>query len=97
MKKKKGTTGQGGIWLIRVAVAAIVLVLVISGIGVWQKIRIYQEEADTLQTQLENQEARTAQLDAYELYMETDEYVEEVAREQLGMAYPNEILFRPED
>ena len=30
-------------------------------------------------------------------YMQTDEYVEDVARSQLGLIYPDEIVVKPEE
>ena len=32
-----------------------------------------------------------------EKYMQTDEYVEDVARSQLGLIYPDEIVVKPEE
>ncbi len=36
---------------------------------------------------------RADEIEEYKLYTETDEYVEQIAREKLGMVYPDEIIF----
>lgn len=36
---------------------------------------------------------RTEEIEEFKLYTETDEYVEQIAREKLGMVYPDEIIF----
>lgn len=36
---------------------------------------------------------RTEEIEDYKLYTETDEYIEQVAREKLGMVYPDELIF----
>ena len=46
--------------------------------------------------QLEQEELRAEEIDELEEYVGTDEYVEDVAKEKLGLVYPNEILFEAE-
>lgn len=36
---------------------------------------------------------RTEEIEDYKLYTNTDEYIEQVAREKLGMVYPDELIF----
>ena len=49
---------------------------------------------------LENWKNRTVKIDGQnyirEKYVGTDEYVEDVAKEKLGLVYPNEIIFEAE-
>ena len=40
---------------------------------------------------------RAEELKEYEKYVKTDEYVEEVAREKLGLVYKDEIIFEPDN
>jgi len=53
---------------------------------------IMQEEL--LNRQIEEQKERTAELEEEKKYVKTDEYIEEVAREKLGLINPNEVLFK---
>ena len=42
----------------------------------------------------EEEHERTRKLTDYEKYTKTDKFVEEIAKEKLGLLYENEILFR---
>ncbi|MCI8508935.1 MAG: septum formation initiator family protein [Lachnospiraceae bacterium] len=50
-----------------------------------------------LEKQMESEEQRTKELEELEKYMKTKKYVEEVAKEKLGLVYPDEILIEPEN
>ena len=40
---------------------------------------------------------QTEELKKFEKYVDTDEYVEKIARERLGLVYKGEIIFEPDD
>jgi cell division protein DivIC len=54
-------------------------------------------QADELREQIATAEEEYAELEDKEEYMKTKKYVEDVARNQLGLVYPDEIVIRPED
>ena len=39
---------------------------------------------------------RTEEIEEFEEYAGTDSYIEDVAKDKLGLIYENEILFEPE-
>ena len=43
------------------------------------------------------EDARTAQLEEYRVYVQTKQYVEKVAKEKLGLVKKDEILFKAEE
>ena len=45
--------------------------------------------------QLEAEEQRTKELQEYKIYVKTKQYAEEVAKDKLGLVYPDEILLKP--
>ena len=49
-----------------------------------------------MEEQLEAEKQREEELDELEEYVGTDEYVEDVARDKMGMIKENEIIFEPE-
>ena len=59
--------------------------------------RELQVQAAELQEQLDDAEQKHKELEKKEEYMKTDEYVEDVARSQLGLVYPNEIVIKPKE
>lgn len=54
-------------------------------------------EKARLERLIEEEKQRTAEIADYRAYIETKSYIEEVAREVLGLVYPNEIIFKPVD
>lgn len=55
------------------------------------------ERRVALEKQIEAEEQRTKELEELEKYMQTKKYMEEVAKEKLGLVYPDEILIQPND
>ena len=45
--------------------------------------------------QLASEKERTQEIENMEEYMKTDEYVEDVARDKLGLVYEGETVFKP--
>lgn len=54
------------------------------------------ERKAAIEKQIESEEQRTKDLEELEKYMQTKKYMEEVAKEKLGLVYPDEILIEPE-
>ena len=57
------------------------------------KQMIYLELLEKYQTETE----RTGLLEERRAYMQTVRYIEEMAREKLGLVYKDEIIFRPKE
>ena len=56
----------------------------------------YDSKATALEKSIESEKERTKEIEAEKEYMKTDEYVEEAAREKLGLVKDNEIVFQEE-
>jgi cell division protein DivIC len=56
----------------------------------------YENELETLNKQLLTEEERAEQIEDYQAYVETKKYIEEEARQKLGLVYPDEIIFEAE-
>lgn len=79
------------------------IALVIFGIVSYARVNL-ETERDKVQARIDDANAqREAQLekadDIKELsaYVQTKKYIEEMAREKLGLVYEDEIIFRPSD
>lgn len=81
--------------LIGSVVCFLILVLAVGGKSASAKNEAYMEQEQALIQQLEEEQNRTLEIEAYEAYVETDEYVEAVASEKLGLAYPDELILVP--
>ncbi len=85
----------------KICISMILIVFVIA-MSV-QIVKIYQKDQELIETQaereaqLEEETARQQELEEYEAYTQTNEYIEDVAKSKLGLAYDNEIIFKEED
>lgn len=69
-------------------------VVFVQGMSLQQKNRLYMAQEAELQAQLDEAMARSEEIDEWKEYVGTDAYIEEVAREKLGLVHENEILFK---
>ncbi|MBQ8040163.1 MAG: septum formation initiator family protein [Lachnospiraceae bacterium] len=56
-----------------------------------------QDIIDSLNEQIAEEEKRKEEIEAYKEYVETDEFVEDTAREKLGLVYEDEVVFIKEE
>lgn len=82
------------------AISAIIVMLSIvvfaGGMDLKKRNDAYAAQELELQAQIDAEKERSAEIDELKEYVGTDEYIESVAKEKLGLAYANEILFRAE-
>ena len=74
----------------------LLVVVTFSGFKLQQKLEVYQQKELALQEQIEAEEERAKEIEEYEKYTQTKKYIEEVARDKLGLVYEGEILFKDE-
>ena len=83
-----------------IAIAAVILVLgatlSVASVSLHAKNKEYMAQEAELEAQIQAEANRAEEIDELEEYVGTEEYVEDVAKEKLGLAYKNEILFRAE-
>lgn len=82
-----------GMVTVLVLVAMFCSVIVIKSLGMQSKRDDYNRRIEALEKQIEEQEERTKDLQEYEKYTKTVKYVEEVAKDKLGLVYEDEIVF----
>ena len=82
------------------ATLVVVLILVLVGvksIELRDKIDQKRTEAAQLETQIEAEMQRTLEIEALGKEVQTKGYIENVAREKLGLVYEDEILFKQDE
>jgi len=90
---KKGT-GIGIIALV---------VLILFGIIAYKKIDLEKrsvqakQKIDLLNAQIQEEEERAEEIKNLEAYVQTKRYIEDVAREKLGLVYEDEIILQQEE
>lgn len=100
VKKKK----TKGIFENRLSIVFITMVVVSMAIVLGVKVRSIKKELvnreaynQKIVKELESESERAKELDEKKKYVQTDSYIIEMAREKLGLVFPNEIAIKPEN
>lgn len=93
-KKRRVQTHKRSVLAILAVIIMLTVVASVNGMNLRAKEKAYQAQITELKKAIEQEEERTVEIDELEEYMDTNEYVEEIAREKLGLVYENEIIFK---
>jgi len=96
-KKKKSTRrddNRVGKICIGIILIVFVAVMTVQINKVYQKDQEKIAEEQELREQLEYELLRQEELKEYEEYINSSEYVEDIAESKLGLLYENQIIFR---
>ena len=97
MSIRKRRQNKLSMCLVSTVVFMLLVVVSISSIGLKQKQTVYLEKQMLLQQQIAAEEQRAQDLVELRKYTQTKAYVEEVAKEKLGLVHRDEIVFHVED
>ena len=76
-------------------VLCLAVVVQIKGSSLKSIDREYEIRLENLTAQKEEEEQRALDLEEERKYVQTKEYIKEVAKEKLGLVDPDEILLKP--
>lgn len=96
MSRKKRER-KNGLKIIAVAVLILCAVVTYSRSSLEKERQALKKRYAELNERLLFEQERSDLLMERERYMQTLRYIEETAREKLGLVYPGEIIFRPEE
>ena len=57
----------------------------------------YAAKVQALSAEVEEESKRAEELEEYQVYVQTKQYIEQVAREKLGLVNPNESIVKPNE
>ena len=95
--KRRRVQNRAGIVWASIVVLILVTVVSIKSIGLLQKARELEAKEASLQEQIEYETQRSDEIADFERYTETRKYIEDTAKEKLGLVYPGEIIFKNTD
>ena len=97
-KRRKKTIGYNhlGMFGISLIVLILILTLMAQSRDLKESLAGYETRAEVLSQQIEEEQARTQEIEDLKQYMLSDEYAEQAAREKLGLVKENEIIFQEE-
>ncbi|WP_369293251.1 FtsB family cell division protein [Clostridium boliviensis] len=77
-------------------VFSLAVIVTIKGASLKEKELEYQYRLQNLQAQVDKEQNRAKELEEYRVYVQTKQYIEEVAKQKLGLVKPDEILLKPQ-
>ena len=86
-----------GMLLVTTVVLMMLVVVAVKSIDLREKRAAYAIREEALIQEIEAEEARSEEIAEFEKYTQTKKYVEEVAKEKLGLVYEGEIIFKDEN
>lgn len=95
-QKKRRRACKGSVLAVGAVLLLLVVVVSVNAISLKAKAKSYQAQQIELEQQIEDEKVRSEEIDDLEDYVGTDEYVEDVAKEKLGLVHKNEIIFKAE-
>ena len=78
-------------------VVLMIMVVAARSVELQQKIEGYDTQIASLGAQIEAEQTRAEQIEEFGKYTQTKAYVEEVAKDKLGLVYEGEILFQEDN
>ena len=88
---------KNGLKIIAVAVLVLFGVITYSSVELQAEKRALEKQKSELEEQLQTEEERSEELEDKRAYMQTVRYIEDIARNILGLVYPDETILRPEE
>ena len=93
-EKSGAALGDNGRLYFAILIAFLIGMLGIQTVNTYQKQLAYKKQEAALEEELKAQQKKSEDLVEYEQQTQSEEYIENTAREKLGMTYENEIVFR---
>ncbi len=93
-KRRVRRRNRGGMAVIACVVLILCVVLMYNSVKLNEKLNGYRVSVEELQDRIEEQNEVKAALENKEAYMNSDEYYKELAREKLGLAGSDDIVFK---
>lgn len=94
---RKKRQNRFGMFLVSIAVIMMLVVVAFKSAELRAKKEAYHQKELVLQQQIEAEEERALEIEEFEKYTQTKKYIEEVARDKLGLVYDGDVLFKDED
>lgn len=81
-------------FLVSLVVVMIMVVVAVKSVDLRQKIDAKAQEEEQLDRQIEAERVREQEIEEFGKEVQTKGYMENIAREKLGLVYEGEIMFK---
>ena len=89
---KRRAKRRGGTLSVSIIVIAFLVVMVVQVVQLKQKESTYAAQKAELEKQYTKESERADEIESM-----SDQYIEDIAKSKLGLAYDNEIIFKEKD
>ena len=94
---RKKRQNRLGMFLVLMVVLMLLVVVSLKSAELRQKQETYAARERVLQEQIDAEKARTEEIEEYRKYTQTKKYVEEVAKDKLGLVNEGENIYKPDE
>ena len=81
-----------GILLAAIVVLLLTFVVSVRSIDLLRQVRENETRIEQLQSEMAKEEQRSTEIDEFVKETQTRKYIEDIARQKLGLVYPGEII-----
>ena len=85
-----------GILLAAIVVLLLTFVVSVRSIDLLKQVQENETKIEQLQNEMAKEEQRSTEIDEFVKETQTRKYIEDIARQKLGLVYPGEIIFEKE-
>ncbi len=94
---RKRRQNRLGMILVSMVVLMLLGVITLNSLELRATSESYLSQKEDLLSKIEDEKMRTEEIEEYEKYTQTKKYIEEIAKDKLGLVYDNEIIFKKGD
>lgn len=91
---RKRTQNRFSMILVVMVVALITVAVAMRSVELKQRLDVKDAEVTALNEQIAAEQQKAEEIEEFRKYTQTKRYVEEVAKEKLGLVYEGEIIFQ---
>lgn len=95
-RKRKKRCGKAGGYAIIIVILILLGALGVKSLELRSQNEELKKQEKSLEENLKAEELRAREIEELSKYVQTKQYVEEVAKEKLGLVYPDETIFKEE-
>ncbi len=94
---RKRHQNRFSMFLVTLVVVMVMAAVALRSVELKQKIEVKLQEQELLLLQIEEERLRTLAIEEFAKEIQTKGFIENIAREKLGLVYEGEILFKQDD
>lgn len=96
-RKRPSKSNRRGMFAIAGIVAILLVTLLVKSQTLRAQNTVYESRKAELEQQIRDEELHAEEIENLKDYVNSTEYIEQIARDKLGLVYSDEIIFKAEN